>query len=301
MAFIDYYKTLGVDSNASQDEIKKAYRRLTKRYHPDLNPGDPDAKERFQEINEANEVLSDPEKRRRYDEYGENWRHADEYEAQRRQYGNSYGGFDFGGYGGFGDFSGNTGNSSGFSDFFEQLFGAGGSRMRGKGKDIHATVTLSLREAAVTHRHTFNIGNEKVSINLPAGVADGQKIRLKGYGSRSSTNGERGDLYVTFHIEPDKDFTRKGDDLYTTVTTDLYTMLLGGEVILPTLSGNVKICLKAGTQPDSRQRLRGKGFPVYRKEGTFGDLIVTFKVQLPKLNERQKELILKIKEDEDKK
>ena len=158
-------------------------------------------------------------------------------------------------------------------------------------------MTLSLRDAAVTHRHTLNIGNEKVSINLPAGVADGQKIRLKGYGSRSSTNGERGDLYITFHIEPDKDFTRKGDDLYTTVTTDLYTMLLGGEVILPTLSGNVKICLKAGTQPDSRQRLRGKGFPVYRKEGTFGDLIVTFKVLLPKLNERQKELLKKIKEE----
>lgn len=300
MAFIDYYKTLGVDSNASQDEIKKAYRKLTKRYHPDLNPGNPEAKERFQEINEANEVLSDPEKRKRYDEYGENWRHADEYEAQRRQYGNSYGGFDFGGYGGFGDFSGNTGNSSGFSDFFEQLFGKNSYHSK-KGKDIHATVTLSLREAAVTHKHIFNIGNEKVSINLPAGVADGQKIRLKGYGSPSPVSGERGDLYMTFNIEPDKDFTRKGNDLYTTATTDLYTMLLGGEVLLPTLTGNVKINLKPGTQPDSRQRLRGKGFPVYRKEGTFGDLIVTFKVQLPKLNERQKELLLKIKEDEDKK
>ena len=295
MAFIDYYKTLGVDSNASQDEIKKAYRKLTKRYHPDLNPGNPEAKERFQEINEANEVLSDPEKRKRYDEYGENWRHADEYESQRRQYGNSYGGFDFGGYGGFGDFSGNTGNSSGFSDFFEQLFGKNSYHSK-KGKDIHATVTLSLREAAVTHRHIFNIGNEKVSINLPAGVADGQKIRLKGYGSPSPVSGERGDLYMTFNIEPDKDFTRKGNDLYTTVTTDLYTMLLGGEVTLPTLAGNVKINLKPGTQPDSRQRLRGKGFPVYRQEGTFGDLIVTFKVQLPKLNEKQKELLLKIKE-----
>lgn len=299
MAFIDYYKVLGVENNATSDEIKKAYRKLTKRYHPDLHPNDPTAKERFQEINEANEVLSDPEKRRKYDEYGENWRHADEYEAQRRQYGNSNGGYDFGGFSGFGDFSGNTGNSSGFSDFFEQLFGTGGFRTRKRnGEDIQATVTLSLRDAAVAHRQTFSIGGEEVRISLPAGIADGQKIRLKGRGAPSPNGGERGDLYITFRIEPDKEFTRKGDDLYTTVTTDLYTLLLGGEIILPTLSGSVKMNVKPGTQPDSKLRLRGKGFPVYKQEGKQGDLIVTFKLQLPTLNEEQKELLRKIKEIE---
>lgn len=299
MAFIDYYKVLGVENNATSDEIKKAYRKLTKRYHPDLHPNDPTAKERFQEINEANEVLSDPEKRRKYDEYGENWRHADEYEAQRRQYGNSNGGYDFGGFSGFGDFSGNAGNSSGFSDFFEQLFGTGGFRTRKRnGEDIQATVTLSLRDAAVAHRQTFSIGGEEVRISLPAGIADGQKIRLKGRGAPSPSGGERGDLYITFRIEPDKEFTRKGDDLYTTATTDLYTLLLGGEIILPTLSGSVKMNVKPGTQPDSKLRLRGKGFPVYKQEGKQGDLIVTFKLQLPTLNEEQKELLRKIKEIE---
>ena len=299
MAFIDYYKVLGVESNATPDEIKKAYRKLTKRYHPDLHPNDPTAKERFQEINEANEVLSDPEKRRKYDEYGENWRHADEYEAQRRQYGNSNGGYDFGGFSGFGDFSGNAGNSSGFSDFFEQLFGTGGFRTRKRnGEDIQATVTLSLRDAAVAHKQTFSIGGEEVRISLPAGIADGQKIRLKGRGAPSPSGGERGDLYITFRIEPDKEFTRKGDDLYTTATTDLYTLLLGGEIILPTLSGSVKMNVKPGTQPDSKLRLRGKGFPVYKQEGKQGDLIVTFKLQLPTLNEEQKELLRKIKEIE---
>lgn len=299
MAFIDYYKVLGVENNATSDEIKKAYRKLTKRYHPDLHPNDPTAKERFQEINEANEVLSDPEKRRKYDEYGENWRHAEEYEAQRRQYGNSNGGYDFGGFSGFGDFSGNAGNSSGFSDFFEQLFGTGGFRTRKRnGEDIQATVTLSLRDAAVAHKQTFSIGGEEVRISLPAGIADGQKIRLKGRGAPSPSGGERGDLYITFRIEPDKEFTRKGDDLYTTATTDLYTLLLGGEIILPTLSGSVKMNVKPGTQPDSKLRLRGKGFPVYKQEGKQGDLIVTFKLQLPTLNEEQKELLRKIKEIE---
>ena len=297
MAFIDYYKVLGVESNATQDEIKKAYRRLTKRYHPDLNQDTPQAQERFQEINEANEVLSDPEKRRKYDEYGENWRHADEYEAQRKKYGNGSGGFDFGGFDGFGDFSGRRGNASGFSDFFEQLFGAGGFKARNtRGEDIQASVTISLRDAAVTHKQTLTIGNENIRISLPAGIADGQKIRLKGRGTPSPVGGERGDLYITFHIEPDKNFTRKGNDLYTTITTDLYTALLGSEVILPTLSGNVKISVKPGTQPDSKLRLRGKGFPVYKQEGMFGDLIVTFKIQLPTLNEEQRELLQKIKE-----
>lgn len=300
MAFIDYYKVLGVKNDASQDEIKKAYRRMAKRYHPDTNKDDPNAKERFQEINEANEVLSDPEKRRKYDEYGENWRHADEFEAQRGQYRNgAQGGYNFGGFGGFGDFGSSAGNTSGFSDFFEELFGhgafRGGKGSRQRGGDIQATLQLTLHEAATTHRQQFSVNGETVSITVPAGIADGQKIRIKGKG-KTGVNGERGDLYITFGITPDSRFTREGDDLHTTATIDAFTLLLGGEVIVPTLNGNIKATIKPGTQPGSKLRLRGKGFPVYRQEGAFGDLIVTIKATIPPLSEKQRSEIAKILE-----
>lgn len=300
MAFIDYYKVLGVKNDASQDEIKKAYRRMAKRYHPDTNKDDPNAKERFQEINEANEVLSDPEKRRKYDEYGENWRHADEFEAQRGQYRNgAQGGYNFGGFGGFGDFGSSAGNTSGFSDFFEELFGhgafRGGKGSRQRGGDIQATLQLTLHEAATTHRQQFSVNGETVSITVPAGIADGQKIRIKGKG-KTGVNGERGDLYITFGITPDSRFTREGDDLHTTATIDAFTLLLGGEVIVPTLNGNIKATIKPGTQPGSKLRLRGKGFPVYKQPDRYGDLIVTIAVTIPQLSERQREEIAKILE-----
>ena len=300
MAFIDYYKVLGVKNDASQDEIKKAYRRMAKRYHPDTNKDDPNAKERFQEINEANEVLSDPEKRKKYDEYGENWRHADEFEAQRGQYSNgAQGGYNFGGFGGFGDFGSSAGNTSGFSDFFEELFGhgafRGGKGSRQRGGDIQATLQLTLHEAATTHRQQFSVNGETVSITVPAGIADGQKIRIKGKG-KTGVNGERGDLYITFGITPDNRFTREGDDLHTTATIDAFTLLLGGEVIVPTLNGNIKATIKPGTQPGSKLRLRGKGFPVYKQPDRYGDLIVTIAVTIPQLSERQREEIAKILE-----
>ena len=303
MAFIDYYKVLGVGNNATQSEIKKAYHKLTKIYHPDKNENSAEANERYQEINEAYHVLNDPEKRKKYDEYGENWRHAEEFEAQRRQYSNGAngrGGYDFGGFGGFGgfgDFSGSAGNSSGFSDFFEQLFGSG---LRGaknnRGEDISATLTLSLREAAVTHQQTFTVGSEKIRITVPAGITDGQRIKLKGRGAASPDGTVRGDLYITFRIEPDSTFTLHGNDLYATVTVSLYTMLLGGEAVVPTLTGNAKVNIKAGTQPDSKLRLRGKGFPVYRQNGKYGDLIITVKVTLPQLNEKQKSIITELRQ-----
>lgn len=299
MAFIDYYKVLGVDKAATQEEIRKAYRKQAKRYHPDINKEDPQAKERFQEINEANEVLGDPEKRKKYDEYGEHWRHADEFEAQRRQ--NSYnpnGAYNFGGFGGFGDFSGNDSNASGFSDFFEQLFGSGfRQRQPKRGKDLQATLSITLQEAATEHKQTFSINNETIRINIPAGISDGQKIKIKGHGTM--LNGVRGDLYITFHIEPDKQFTRDGNNLYTTYTTDLYTMLSGGTIIVPTLTGNAKINIKPGTQPDSKLRLRGKGMPEYKKPGVSGDLFITLKVFLPTLNEKQKEILQKLREAAD--
>lgn len=309
MAFIDYYKVLGVERNASQDDIKKAYRKMARKYHPDLNKDDPNAKDKFQEINEANEVLSDPEKRKKYDEYGEHWKHADEFKAEREAYQRaqqsggqsaywySVNGDDF--MGGFG-----RGNASGFSDFFEQLFGHGtsagrsgrGYNMMSRGGDIEAQMNLSLREAAVTHKQTFSVNGENLRITIPAGIADGQMIKLKGHGEKGSNGAPDGDLYITFQIAPDPDFKREGDDLFTDVDIDLYTAVLGGSVNVKTIDGMVKLKVNPGTQNDTKVRLRGKGFPVYKKEGTFGDLIVTYHVNIPtSLSEKQKELFTQLK------
>ena len=285
MAYIDYYKVLGVDKSASQEDIKKAFRKLARKYHPDLNPNDPSAKEKFQAINEANEVLSDPEKRKKYDEYGEHWKHADEFEAQKRAQQ----------AGGFGDFGG-------FSDFFEELFGhraggrAGGPRGGFRGQDYQTELHLSLRDAAQTHKEVLNINGRQVRITIPAGVADGQVIKLKGYGAEGVNGGPAGDLYITFVIADDPVFKRLGDDLYEEVTIDLYTALLGGEQLVSTLDGQVKLKVKPGTQPDSKVRLKGKGFPVYKQEGQAGDLIVTYRVHLPEnLSERQRDLLQQMK------
>ena len=308
MAFI-YYKVLGVERNASQDDIKKAYRKMARKYHPDLNKDDPNAKDKFQEINEANEVLSDPEKRKKYDEYGEHWKHADEFKAEREAYQRaqqsggqsaywySVNGDDF--MGGFG-----RGNASGFSDFFEQLFGHGASagrsgrgyNMMSRGGDIEAQMNLSLREAAVTHKQTFSVNGENLRITIPAGIADGQMIKLKGHGEKGTNGAPDGDLYITFKIAPDPEFKREGDDLFTDVDIDLYTAVLGGSVNVNTIGGMVKLKVNPGTQNDTKVRLRGKGFPVYKKEGTFGDLIVTYHVNIPtSLNEKQKELFTQLK------
>ena len=207
MAYIDYYKILGVDKNASQDDVKKAFRKLARKYHPDLNPNDPSAKDKFQEINEANEVLSDPEKRKKYDEYGEHWKHADEFEAQKkaRQHAGAGGG-GFSGFGGDGGsywyssdgegFSG--GDAGGFSDFFESMFGHRGGGGRGgsgfRGQDFNAELHLSLRDAAQTHKQVLNVNGKQVRITIPAGVADGQVIKLKGYGGEGINGGPAGDL-----------------------------------------------------------------------------------------------------------
>lgn len=305
MAFIDYYKVLGVDKKATQADIRKAYRRLAKKYHPDVNKTDSNTEQRFQEINEANEVLSDPEKRKKYDEYGENWRHADEFEAQRQQYRQNgrFEGFDFGGFGGFGDFSRSEGNTGGFSDFFESLFGSGGFGTRRnaapQGRDLQTELTLPLREVAHTHKRVLNINGNSIRLTIPAGIADGQKIKLKGQGG-AGQNGVKGDLYITFRIEPDRQFTRKGDDLYTTVNVDIYTLLLGGELVVPTIDGSVRMQIKQGTQPESKLRLRNKGFPKYKKENECGDLIVSLKLQLPQLNAKQKELLNEMRKAENK-
>lgn len=306
MAYIDYYKILGIDKSASQQDIKKAYKKLARKYHPDLNPNDNSAHQKFQEINEANEVLSDPEKRKKYDEYGENWKHAEQYEQARQQQGTGgYNYQDFGGSGGFDgtDFGGFGGNAGGFSDFFENLFGGGsGRRSSGrtstfKGQDLSGEVHLNLRDAAQTHKQTINVNGKKLRITVPAGVANEQQIKLSGQGSPGMNGGPAGDLYLTFIIQPDPIFKRNGNDLYINTNIDLYTAVLGGELMIDTLDGKVKMKVNPGTQPGSKARLKGKGFPVYKKEGQFGDLIVTYNVQLPSnLTEKQKELFRELQQ-----
>ncbi|WP_195668099.1 DnaJ C-terminal domain-containing protein [Bacteroides intestinalis] len=291
MAYIDYYQVLGVDKTASQDDIKKAFRKLARKYHPDLNPNDSSAKDKFQAINEANEVLSDPEKRKKYDEYGEHWKHADEFEAQKRTRQEA-------GAGGFGGFDSGGFDGGGFSDFFESMFGnrgRGGANAGFRGQDYHADLNLSLRDAAQTHKQVLTVNGKNVRITIPAGVANGQVIKLKGYGGEGVNGGPAGDLYITFVIADDPVFKRLGDDLYVDVPIDLYTAILGGDQLVDTLDGKVKLKVKPETQNGTKARLKGKGFPVYKKEGQFGDLIVTYSVKLPtNLTEEQKELFRKL-------
>lgn len=305
MEYIDYYKILGVEKNASQEDIKKAYRKLARKLHPDLNPDDKEAQKRFQELNEANEVLSDPEKRKKYDQYGKDWKHAEAYEQARQSQpgGDQYArGNPFGNQnpfeGGFAD-SASDFSSDDFSDFFASMFGGGGRRSRSqfKGQDYRAELQLSLREAAETHKRTLTVNGKKLRITIPAGVENGQEIRLKGQGGPGVNNGPAGDLYITFVIGDDPVFKRLKDDLYVTREIDLYTAVLGGEVMIDTLSSKVKLKVSPGTQNGAKVRLKGKGFPVYKSEGQFGDLIITYQVKIPTgLNDEQRQLFKQLAE-----
>lgn len=295
MAYIDYYKILGVNKDASQEAIKKAYKKLARKHHPDLNPNDPDAQRRFQEINEANEVLSDPEKRKKYDQYGENWKHAEEFEKQRQQYGQYQGQAGAGSGGGFWSSGGGFSGDGEFSDFFESLFGAQGRRRTRstglRGQDYNAELQLSLRDAAETHKQVLTVNNKKIRITIPAGVEDGQTIKLSGQGGPGANGGPAGDLYITFVIPEDPVYKREENNLYRTAPLDLYTAVLGGEQVIETLGGKVKLKVKPETQNNTKVRLRGKGFPVYKQEGQYGDLIVTWSVKIPTdLSDKQKEL-----------
>ncbi|WDF68051.1 J domain-containing protein [Sphingobacterium oryzagri] len=296
MAFVDYYKVLGIDKGASADDIKKAYRKLARKYHPDMNPNDEAAKQRFQEINEANEVLTDPEKRKKYDQYGENWKHGEAYEQAARQQnsqqsggaaGNPFEGFDFGYTGDY--------DSGEFSDFFGQMFGnrrGGGRQTKFRGNDYNAVLELTLEQAAHTHQQTFTVNGKNIRITIPAGVENGQKIRLKGQGGEGTQGGPQGDLFIQFDIKPDPAVQRKGNDLYKIQEVDLYTMLLGGEVVVDSFAGKIKIKVKPETRNGTRVRLKGKGFPIYKKEGEFGDLYITLQVSLPTdLSQEEKDLL----------
>ncbi|MEI6950052.1 J domain-containing protein [Paraflavisolibacter sp. H34] len=289
MAFVDYYKILGLEKHATEDQIKKAYRKLARKYHPDLNPDDKEAHRQFQQINEANEVLSDPEKRKKYDQYGENWKHADQYEQARQ----SQGAGGFGGFSGSEGFSGWGEGGGEFSDFFESLFGRqerkGPTRFRGQ--DYNAELQLTLREAYHTHQRTITVNGKNIRLTIHAGVEHGQVVRLKGHGGPGVNGGPDGDLFITFVLADDPSFRRTGNDLHLTVELDLYTAVLGGDITIDTLGGKVKLKVPPETQNGAKIRLKGKGFPVYKSEGQFGDLYVTYKVKIPtQLTERQKEL-----------
>jgi len=290
--FIDYYKILGIDKTAAPKDIKSAYRKLARKYHPDLNPNDKDANKNFQQINEANEVLSDPEKRKKYDQYGKDWQHADEFEKQKQYQEQSSATRGSG-------FSG--GQSGDFSEFFESMFGgaAGGSsrgrQARYRGEDFNAELHLDLIDASKTQKQTLTVNEAKIRITIPAGIENGQTIKIAGHGGPGINGGPNGDLYITFSIANHPKIKRLGDNLYTTVDLDLYTAVLGGEITIDTLSGQVKLKVAPETQNGSKIKLKGKGFPVYKKEGQFGDLYVTYNVKIPtNLTDKQKALFTEL-------
>ncbi|MFD1604888.1 DnaJ C-terminal domain-containing protein [Flavobacterium artemisiae] len=299
MDYIDYYKVLDVTKSATEADIKKAYRKLARKYHPDLNPNDKEAEKKFKEINEANEVLSNPENRKKYDKYGKDWKHADEFEKagydpnqqqSRQQSSSQYSGGDFSGFGG--DFSG-----SDFSDFFNSMYGGGRSRTQSKyrGQDFNAELQLDLAGAYTTHKQNLTVNGKNIRITIPAGVENGQVIKIPNHGAPGANGGPNGDLYITFTIANNSDFKREGNNLYADAPLDLYTAILGGETYITTFDGKVKIKVAPETQPGTKVKLKGKGFPVYKKENQFGDLYITYTIKLPtNLSEKEKELFEKL-------
>ena len=313
MEFIDYYEVLGLDKSATKNDIKKAYRKLARKYHPDLNPNDAEAQKKFQQVNEAHEVLIDPEKRKKYDEYGKDWQHADEFEKARQQQGQHQrqysGGPGAGGFGGgAGGFGGGTGGFGGFeegdfSDFFESMFGgrasAGGNRKSGtkfRGQDFNAELQLNLSDVYRSQKHTLTVNGKNIRLTIPAGVENGQTIKISGYGGEGINGGPNGDLFITFAINNDTSFKRDGANLYKDVDLDIFTATLGGEITVDTFDGKVKLKVKPETQNGIKVKLKGKGFPQYKKEGQFGDLYVTYQLKTPtNLSSREKELLQELK------
>lgn len=292
MAFIDYYKILGISKTASEADIKKAYRKLARKYHPDLNPNDKAAEKKFKEINEANEVLSNSENRKKYDQYGEHWQHAEEYEKakQQNQYQKSYQGAS-GGY-----------SEEDFSDFFGNMFGgrasqgSRGGQVKFRGQDFNAELQLNLKDVYTSHKRTLTVNNKNIRITIPAGVENGQIIKIKGHGGIGVNGGPNGDLFIQFSIINHSTFKRDKDNLHLIVDLDLYKALLGGEIMVDTFDGKVKLTVKPETQNGTKVKLKGKGFPKYKKEGQFGDLYITYQIKLPtKLSNEEKALLEQLK------
>jgi len=316
MEYQDYYAILGVERDADEKTIKRAYRKLARQYHPDLNPGDDDAEERFKEINEAYEVLSDAEKRQKYDQLGAAWHNWE-------RTGRKPGDFDWSKwgrtappgaranvrYGTPEDLQDLFGGASPFSDFFSQLFGGlhttprgqasgvrGGARPQ-RGRDYEQEAEISLREAYEGTTRLLEMRGRKLRVKIPAGTRTGTRIRLTGKGEPGMPGGQSGDLYLRLKVMPDPQFEQKGNDLYVTVPVALYVAVLGGEVRVPTLSGAVKLTIPRNTQNGRVFRLRGKGMPKRKNKGQFGDLYARIAVQLPTdLTQRQTELFKELQE-----
>ena len=290
MEYKDYYKVLGVARSASADEIRSAYRKLAMKYHPDRNPNDKQAEEQFKDVNEAYQVLSDSEKRARYDQLGS------AYSSWQR--GGAPGGFDWSqwttgqpGTAGQVNFEDLFGGGGGFSDFFSAIFGGmpnagtGGFGQRGP-RQHEQPVGITLQEAYTGTSRTIEGGGRRLTVRIPAGVKTGSKVRAAGAGPNGS------DLYLKITVEHDNNFERKDDDLYTHASVDVFSAMLGGEAEVQTLSGKIRINIPAGTQPEQLIRLSGRGMPKVKSPQTHGDLYVRVKVHIPKnLNDQQKDLL----------
>ncbi|MBS1514787.1 MAG: J domain-containing protein [Bacteroidetes bacterium] len=305
MEYRDYYKILGVEKSASQDEIKKAYRKLAIKYHPDKNAGNKEAEEKFKEINEANEVLSDPDKRKKYDELGENWKYYQQAGGQSQdfdwsRYANHGGGgshYTSGNFSGFEGFGG-----GGFSDFFETLFGGGfsqggGARRGGRrsasmrGEDMRAALSITLEEAYNGVEKLFTIDGQSIKLKIKPGIPDGQVLRLSGKGYAGTGGGAHGDLLLSITVEKDNRYERKGADLYTDIHVDIVTAELGGKAEVKTFKGTVKVNIAKETDNGKTLRLPGMGMPVYGKENHFGDLYVKVNLTIRKnLSDKEEKL-----------
>ena len=297
MEYRDYYEILGVPRSASEKEIKKAYRELARKYHPDLNPDDEAAEAKFKEANEAYEVLGDDEKRAKYDQLGASW-----YQYQAR--GGNASGFDWGqwtGAGGRGQpgYDDIFGGGAGFSDFFNSVFGMGAGQPgspRRRGQDITHEVSISLEEVATGSIRRLRKDGRQLDVKIPAGAKTGTRVRVAGEGG-AGINANRGDLYLRIKVREHDRFERRGDDLYYTLQLDLFTTVLGGKVTVDTLNGNVELSIPAQSQNGQIMRLRGKGVPHLKKSDERGDLYVTLGVRLPEaLSDEERDLFKQLAE-----
>ena len=306
MDYKDYYRTLGIKKGATEAEIRKAYRQLARKHHPDVNPNDPKSEERFKEINEAYEVLQDPDKRAKYDQLGTNWQ-------QYQHTGGAPNGFDWtqwaanaggpsqGGrsYSKQFDINDLFGNS-GYSDFFQRIFGdlrgargqATGPAAAMDGRDLEQPVDISLEEAYQGTARILQVNGRRLEIKIPAGVSEGSRVRLAGEGEPAGNGGRPGDIILRVAVLPHERYQREGNDLRVVQPVDLYSLLLGGEVTVETFKGRVSLTIPPETRAGQSFRLRGRGMPVLRREGEYGDLIVEVMPALPRdLSDREKELL----------
>lgn len=289
----DFYATLGVSKTANEKEIKQAFRKLAKKYHPDANPDDPTAEQRFKEINEAYETLSDAEKRARYDQFGAGYAQAGGF-GGNTQYTNVDMGdmgdileqiFGSRGRGGSSRTSSGRGGFGGFGGFGQQ-------EAPTRGRDIEQPVSITLQEAYSGTTRLITKGDRTIRVNIPAGATNGTKVRLGGEGEPGIGGAEAGDLYLITQVEPESQFERHGDDLTTEVKVDMFTAMLGGEVEVPTLGRPIRLKIPAGTQSGRKFRLGGKGMPKLREKEQFGDLYARILITVPeKLTEQQREKV----------